>query len=203
MLDAAARHVGSELDCAWNAFTLQTLGDKMLEAGAVADPPTMGFVPPVTFGQVKAYRTEVQRRLGYAGQAAHDPGIDLPAGTLPGRRPGWSPVEPCPRARRHTLARRSGRTHLGTRCARGRPRLTTLQGQLAQALSRANYTASMYRPGAPLALHKQVEERAKAAIEDLLSYPALLDKEKGGQNTSARRGGGTGGAAAPASVPGS
>lgn len=187
---AVQRHVGLELVCTWNAFTLQTLGDKMLEADELADPDTVGFVPPVTFDQVQAYYTEVQLWLGYASQAGHDPEFDLPPGKLPARLPEWSPVEPCPRphldamiAALHTLR---GHAEVAmhnleqTTPEADKPRLARLQGQFAQAMAKANYTANMYVPDASLALHEQIEEHAKRAIEDLyrvgqlISYPALL-----------------------------
>ncbi|WP_235693027.1 hypothetical protein [Deinococcus aquaedulcis] len=92
---ALKRHVGLELACAWNAFALQTLGDKMLAADETADPGTVGFVPPVTFDQVEAYYQQVQRWLGHASQATHDPDFDCPRAPCPlPCRPGrpWSPV---------------------------------------------------------------------------------------------------------------
>lgn len=187
---AVKRHIGLELACTWNAFTLQTLGDKMLTSDETADPDTVGFVPPVTFDQVQGYYTGVQRWLGYASQAGHDPDFELPAGTLPARLPDWSPVEPCPRphldamiaaldvmrlhaeAAMHALEQATPETDAA--------RLARLKGQVAGALSRADYVSGMYAPGASLALHEQIEAHAKQAIEELyrvgqlISYPALL-----------------------------
>ncbi|MFC4425197.1 hypothetical protein [Deinococcus navajonensis] len=87
---AVKRHVGLELAFAWNAFALQTLGDKMLEADEAANPGTAGFVPPVAFDQVQGYDEQVQRWLGFASQAADDPEFDVPASTLPATLPRWS-----------------------------------------------------------------------------------------------------------------
>ena len=90
---ALKRHVGLELACAWNAFALQALGDKMLAADETADPGTVGFVPPVTFDQVEGYYQQVQRWLGHASQAT--PTSTCPGGPCqPPSRPGhpWSPV---------------------------------------------------------------------------------------------------------------
>ncbi|BDP43456.1 hypothetical protein DAETH_34250 (plasmid) [Deinococcus aetherius] len=187
---AVPRHVGLELACAWNAFTLQTLGDRMLEADEAADPGTAGFVPPVTFDQVQGYYTEVGRWLGYASQAEHDAGFDLPAGTLPARLPDWSPVEPCPRPHLDAMIAALDALRLHAEAAmhaleQGTPeadrsKLARLRGLFAEALSAANYVSGMYRPGASVALHEQIEEHAKRAIEGLyrvgqfISYPALL-----------------------------
>ncbi len=189
---AVRRHVGLELACTWNAFALQTLGDKMLEADEVADPATVGFVPPVTFGQVQAYYAEVQRWLGYASHAAHDPDFDLPAGTLPARLPEWSPVEPCPRPHLDAMIAALDAMRLHAEAAMHRleqatpqadaPKLARLRGQFAEVLSGAGYVSRMYVPGASLALHEQIEDHAKRAIEglyrvgQLLSYPALLSE---------------------------
>ncbi|GAA5514370.1 hypothetical protein Dcar01_03125 [Deinococcus carri] len=187
---AVKRHVGLELACAWNAFALQTLGDKMLEADEAADPATVGFVPPVTFDQVQGYYTGVQRWLGYASQAAHDPTFDLPPGTLPARLPDWSPVEPCPRPHLDAMIAALDAMRLHAEAAmhaleKATPeadaaRLARLRGQFAEALSQASYVVGMYTPQASPALHEQIEEQAKRAIEglyrvgQLISYPALL-----------------------------
>ncbi|MFC4637787.1 hypothetical protein [Deinococcus hohokamensis] len=187
---AVKRHVGLELACAWNAFALQTLGDKMLEADEAADPDTVGFVPPVTFDQVQGYYEQVQRWLGFASQAAHDPGFDVPPTTLPAKLPDWSPVEPCPRPHLDAMIAALSAMRLHAEAAmhnleKATPEadaaaLGRLRGQFAAALSKADYVVSMYRPDASLALHEQIEEKAKVAIEDLyrvgqlISYPALM-----------------------------
>ncbi|EYB69814.1 hypothetical protein DEIPH_ctg001orf0025 [Deinococcus phoenicis] len=187
---AVKRHVGLELACAWNAFALQTLGDKMLEADEAADPATAGFLPPVTFAQVQGYYTEVQRWLGHASQAAHDPEFELPPGTLPARLPEWSPVEPCPRPHLDAMIAALDALRLHAEAAmhqleRAAPeadaaRLARLRGQFAEVLSQAAYVSGMYTPGASPALHEQIEDHAKRALEglyrvgQLISYPALL-----------------------------
>lgn len=182
--------VGTELACTWNAFALQTLGDKMLEADEVADPDTAGFVPPVTFNQVQGYYQQVQQWLAYASRAGHDAAFGLPYGTLPARLPDWSPVEPCPRPhidammaalKAMLLHAEAAMNALETRTpASDLARLGQVRGLYAQVKSRAEYAAGMYSPGASQALHEQVEEVAKKALEELylvgqyLSYPALM-----------------------------
>ena len=187
---AMTAQVGTELACIWNAFALQTLGDKMLHADEVADPDTAGFVPPVTFGQVDAYYREVQTWMAHATRAAHDPDFTLPTGALPATLPEWSPVEPCPRPHLDAMiaALQAMQLHLEAAMQAleahtpetDAKNLARLRGLFAQAISGAKYARDMYTPGASAALHEQIEERAKKAVEDiyrvgqLVSYPALL-----------------------------
>ena len=187
---AMSAQVGLELACTWNAFALQTLGDKMLEADEVADPDSVGFVPPVTFDQVEGYYEGVQRWLAYASRATHDPSFTLPPRTLPAKLPDWSPVEPCPRPHLDAMiaAVRAMQVHLEAAMLAlekntpeaDLPKLSRLRGLFAEAVTASNYAASMYAPRASQALHEQIEERAKKAIEDIylvgqyVSYPALL-----------------------------
>lgn len=187
------RQLGLELACTWNAFALQTLGDKMLEADEQADPGTVGFVPPVTFQQVQSYYAEVQRWLAHASRAEHDPDFRLPRGSLPARLPDWSPVEPCPRPHLDALvaALRAMQLHLESAMhaleqhtpEADAPRLARLRGLFAEALAGASYALGMYAPQASAALHEQVEALAKRAVENiyrvgqLVSDPALLDAE--------------------------
>ncbi|WP_394650185.1 hypothetical protein [uncultured Deinococcus sp.] len=183
--------VGLELVCIWNAFVLQTLGDRMLEADEADDPATAGFVPPVTYDQVQAYYTGAQRWLAHASRAGHDPSFTVPE-TLPAPLPAWSPVEPCPRAHLGAMlaALRALGLHAeaamneleGAAPAADQARLSRLRWQYAQAAASARYALDMYRPDAGATLHEGIETRAKAALEDfyrvgqLLSYPALLGR---------------------------
>lgn len=187
---SVSRQVGLALTCTWNAFALQTLGDKMLEADEVADPDTAGFVPPVTFSQVQAYYQDVQRWMAHASRAQHDPGFDLPPGSLPAGLPAWSPVEPCPRPHLDAMiaALKAMQLHLEAAMhaletstpEADAPKLGRLRGLYAEAVSSASYALNMYAPNASLQLHEQVEERAKAAVEQLyrvgqfVSFPALM-----------------------------
>lgn len=195
--------VGLELACIWNAFALQTLGDKMLEADEIADPDSVGFVPPVTFEQVQGYYVDVQRWLAHATRAAHDPTFDLPDNTLPASLPDWSPVEPCPRPHLDAIiaALKAMELHAGAAMnaletntpEADKGKLGKLRGLFAQAVTQGNYVVGMYAPGASQTLHEEIEERAKKAIEDIyligqyLSYPDLLlsqptPREKAGKN---------------------
>lgn len=187
---AMSRQVGLELVCIWNAFALQTLGDKMLEADEVADPDSVGFVPPVTFEQVQGYYVDVQRWLAHATRAAHDPAFELPDGSLPAKLPDWSPVEPCPRPHLDAIIAALKAMELHAEAAmnaleKSTPagdseKLNRLRGLFAEAVTQGRYVVSLYTPGASQNLHEQIEERAKKATEDIylvgqyLSYPDLL-----------------------------
>ncbi|WP_155299558.1 hypothetical protein [Deinococcus kurensis] len=206
--------VGTELACIWNAFALQTLGDRMLSADETADPATAGFVPPVTFNQVQAYYQDVQRWLAHATRAAHDPHFQ-PDSPLPAPLPDWSPVEPCPRPHLDAMIAALGamRLHAGSVMnalekatpEADRGQLAGVRGLFAEAVSRAEYAERMYTPGASQALHEQVEEHAKRAVEALyhagqvLSYPALHTRQAPRQRPSP---GGVGGRAVHVALPG-
>ncbi|GGK92160.1 hypothetical protein [Deinococcus radiotolerans] len=192
--------VGVELACIWNAFALQTLGDRMLRADEQADPATVGFVPPVTFSQVQAYYQDVQRWLAHATRAAHDPQFQ-PAAPLPAPLPDWSPVEPCPRPHLDAMIAALSAMRLHAESVMNalekstpeahRSRLAGVRGLFAEAVSRAEYAERMYTPGASQALHEQVEEHAKKAVEGLyhagqvLSYPALIKARRAPDRTAA------------------
>lgn len=78
----------SEILCTWNAFVLQTLGDRILDADYQNDSSTPGFVPPVTADQILSFYTQVEGWLNRAQQAHFNPEYkldvyvpaDLPAG---------------------------------------------------------------------------------------------------------------------------
>lgn len=79
----------AETLCAWNAFVLQTLGDRFLEADYQGDPHTKGFVPPITADQILAFYTPVEGWLNRAQQAHLNPDykLDMP---VPSQLPAWS-----------------------------------------------------------------------------------------------------------------
>lgn len=187
---SAAPHESLELLCTWNAFALQTLGDRMLDADYAHQPATAYFVPRVTFDQVQAYYGQVEGWLARARQAAHDPGYRVDV-ALPASLPSWSPVEPCPRAhlegmmaaveamRLHAEAALHAFENAGTPPER-QGDLGRLRALAAQAASKADYVRGLYAPNASQALHERVEEHAKTAVElyyrlgQLLSMPSLL-----------------------------
>ena len=89
---------------AWNAFFLQTMGDKLLSADYETDTRTVGFVPPITAEQALRFYASVEVWLSRARQAEANPNFSL-TGVLPNELPLWVEVEPCPRA--HLAAMRA------------------------------------------------------------------------------------------------
>lgn len=79
--------------CAWNAFALQTIADRLLDADSAADPGTAGYVPRSTLGFARACLDEVPDWLSLARaiQSDPDPRISI---RLPARLPGWERDEP-------------------------------------------------------------------------------------------------------------
>jgi hypothetical protein len=98
--------------CAWNAYTLQVLGDQFLDADYAANPLTTGFVPPVTAAQVLGFYSQVEPWLNRAQQARSNPEYRLDV-QVPAELPRWSEVEPCPNSHLHGMmaAMRSVREH--------------------------------------------------------------------------------------------
>ena len=82
--------------CVWNAFALQLLADKILEANDTLDPLTAGFVPPQTHQAVLTLYETSSRWYKNAQQAKKDskfqPSIKLPASI-----PGWKQNNQLPR----------------------------------------------------------------------------------------------------------
>ena len=179
--------------CAWNAFALQTLGDKFLEADYSLNPVTAGFVPPVTAEQVLAFYSQVEGWLNRAQQAHSNPGYRLDVG-VPADLPVWSEIEPCPNAHLEGMraAMRALRAHaetaLGFFEAMGAPpnkQATIHQARQlwAAATTTARYAEDLWG-GTPAAeLHEQIEDHLKEAIERLyrlgqmLAVPALLEED--------------------------
>ncbi|MET7401473.1 hypothetical protein ABZS66_49125 [Dactylosporangium sp. NPDC005572] len=90
-------NAGTQLVAAWNAFVLQTLSERFLDADYQARPGTAGFVPAVTFAQVYAWLAAVELWVSHARQARVNPDYDLTqAMRLPAPLPAWAEGEPCP-----------------------------------------------------------------------------------------------------------
>ena len=188
----AGRHEQLELLCTWNAFALQTLGDKMLDADYAEQPATAYFVPRVTFDQVQAYYGQVEGWLGRARAAEGNPqyGVDV---SLPASLPSWSPVEPCPRPHLGGMlaALKAMRLHATAALhvfeGEGTPKerqadLARLRQLFGEAEAKTEYAERLYAPNATAELHERVEEHAKNAVElyyrlgQLLSMPSLLGR---------------------------
>lgn len=175
----------AEILCTWNAFVLQTLGDRFLDADYQGDPLTAGFVPPITADQILSFYMPVEGWLNRAQQAHHNPDykLDLP---VPAQLPAWSEVEPCPNAHLVGMleAMRAVRDH--TQAA-----LTFLEGSEPQSdeqkrglnlirqvqaatMSKARYAEDMMNGNPSRDVHERVEEHVKDAVEGLFLLGQLL-----------------------------
>jgi len=77
------------LVCTWNAFVLQTLGNAFLDADYRDNPPTAGFVPPITADQVMRFYSPVESWLTRAQEALANPDYQLDV-AIPVELPAWS-----------------------------------------------------------------------------------------------------------------
>ena len=175
--------------CAWNAFALQTLGDRLLEADYESEPSTVGYVEPVTAEQVLALYGQVPEWLSRARQARASVSFRLDV-AVPAAFPEWSEVEPCPRPhlaairsaldqlRLHAAAAMAG-FHLNLDDDERRRAHDRVHEVLAEAEAAAAYADRLWAPAVPASVHEAVEDHAKRAVErfyeagQLLSMPAL------------------------------
>ena len=79
--------------CAWNAFALQTIADKLIEADSAADPETEGWVPRSTLNYMSLCVDLVQEWIRQARIVQSDPAARVATG-LPARLPIWRRDEP-------------------------------------------------------------------------------------------------------------
>lgn len=184
----------TQLLSTWNAFALQTLGDRFIEADYEADPATVGYLPPVTAEQAARFLGEVQQWSGLARRGAADPAFDLTAErALPAPLPAWVEVEPCPIPHLVAMvaAARSMREHIEAALAdfnrtplpEGKePVAARLRGMLADADSAVAYAESMRSAGENRSVHERVEKLVQKGIGiyyhvgQLLAQPALLER---------------------------
>jgi hypothetical protein len=82
--------------CIWNAFALQLLADKILEANDTLDPLTAGFVPPQTHQAVLTLYETSSSWYRNARQAEQDSNFK-PSTKLPAALPGWKQNNQFPR----------------------------------------------------------------------------------------------------------
>ncbi|WP_019501313.1 hypothetical protein [Pseudanabaena sp. PCC 6802] len=177
--------------CAWNAFVLQTLGDRLLEADYQADPSTVGYVPPMTAEQALAYYSQVESWLNRAHQAQYNPAYQVD-GYLPADLPPWEESESCPNTHLDGMveATRLIRTHAEAAIATFEAETIPAEKQstihqirqlLAAANSEADYAEQLWKPNLPQAVHPKVERYAKAALASyyhlgqILAMPQLLE----------------------------
>jgi hypothetical protein len=203
-LDAWSVEPGAQiaLVCAWNAFALQLLGDRLLEADYQASPRTVGYVPPVTAEQALAFYGQVAGWLGRARQAEASTTYELDV-DVPAPLPPWSEVVPCPSA--HLAAMRAALDqlhqhasaalvdfHLDPTDEERRRAQDRIHELLATAESSAGYADRLWAPTVPPALHEEIERHAKTAVEafyelgQLLAMPRLATRPRPNVSPAAR-----------------
>ncbi len=184
----------AEMLCTWNAFVLQTLGDRFLEADYEGDPHTVGFVPAITSDQILSFYTQVEGWLNRAQQAHFNPDYKLDV-AVPAALPAWSEVEPCPNAHLVGMleAMRAVRDHTDAALLflndspPQTPEQTKSANQIRQvhasAQTKARYAEDMMSGSNPSRdVHERVEEHVKEAVENyyllgqLLAMPELATK---------------------------
>lgn len=197
--------VQAALLAGWVAFSLQVLGDEMLDADAALDPATAKYVPPATAQQVTEFYEPVRAWIGRAQAAKANPSYRLDV-TLPEVLPPWVEVEPCPPA--HVFALRQAVTRLRQYTEGLVPGFDSQQGHagdlvaqgLAEAGSAADYATGMW--GDPTSeplpqTHAVIESSLKTAAEtyfylgQLIAMPSLADaprrvRDEGDDQTKAK-----------------
>ena len=183
----------AEILCTWNAFVLQTLGDRFLEADYEGDANTVGFVPAITSDQILRFYTQVEGWLNRAQQAHYNPSYKLDI-YVPAELPPWSEVEPCPNAhlfgmleamravRDHTQAALTFLNDSPPQNDVQEKQRDRIRQQHASAMTKARYADDMMSGNPSREIHELVEEHVKDAIEkfyllgQLLAMPELADQ---------------------------
>lgn len=186
---AALPAVQAALLAGWVAFSLQVLGDEMLDADAALDPATANYVPPATAQQVTEFYEPVRAWIGRAQAAKANSSYRLDV-TLPEVLPPWVEVEPCPPA--HVFALRQAVTRLRQYTEGLVPGFDSQQGHagdlvaqgLAEAGSAADYATGMWGDSTSEPLpqtHAVIESSLKTAAEtyfylgQVIAMPSLAD----------------------------
>ncbi|HYT26202.1 MAG TPA: hypothetical protein VEP73_06940 [Actinomycetota bacterium] len=178
--------------CAWNAFSLQLLGDELLASDYQANPSTVGFVPPVTAAQVHAFYDQVEEWLSRARQALDNPVYRLDA-YVPAELPAWSDAERCPREHLEALLVAGRRLRQRAEIALGdltrsvpagrEPDAARLRQLLAVVDTAIDYADRLHRGDVGEEVHERIEQSVRLAIEtayllgQLVAMPALLDRQ--------------------------
>lgn len=183
----------AEILCTWNAFVLQTLGDRLLEADYANDPDTKGFVLPITADQILRFYGQVEEWLNRAQQAHYNPDYKLDI-AVPVELPAWSGVEPCPNVHLFGMmeALRAVQDHteaalifLNSSPPHNKEQeksLNAIRQLHAAAQTKARYADDMMGSSPSRDVHERVKEYIKEAIEQyyllgqFLAMPALAAK---------------------------
>jgi hypothetical protein len=190
------RSTQAEILCTWNAFVLQTLGDRILDADYQNDPSTHGFVPPITADQILSFYSQVEGWINRAQQAHYNPDYKLDL-YVPAELPAWSEVEPCPNAhligmleamravRDHTEAALLFLNESPPNNEEQKKHLNAIRQLHAAAMTKARYAEDMMTGNPTRDVHERVEEHVKVAIEhfyllgQILAMPELASRING------------------------
>jgi hypothetical protein len=194
---AAPAAVGSQRLAAWNAFVLQTLGERFLDADYAAKPATAGFVPAVTYDQTARWLAAVEGWVSRARQARANPDYDISRELgLPAGLPPWAEAEPCPPEHLTALlaAIPPVREHVDVALFalekagvpdRRRPAFNRLRQQAAEAAAATDYAIALRVQRHDATLHELIENNLKRALElwfhagQLAAMPQLLGTYRG------------------------
>lgn len=186
--------VAAQRLCTWNAFVLQTLGERLIDADYETSPRTAGFLPPVTSEQVGRLLGQVEGWLSRARRAAADSGYRVGDElALPADLPDWVTVEPCPPAHLSAMLAAGAAVQQHAQLAlydlekAGVPvecaaQLGTLRQLAAQADTAFQFAGRLYQPGASVAVHEAAEDALHRALEacyhlgQLAAMPALVER---------------------------
>lgn len=188
---ASAPNVQAALLAGWVAFSLQVLGDELLDADATLDPSTAHYLPRVTAEQAMAFYEPVPAWMGRARAAQASPSYRLDV-QVPEVLPEWVEAEPCPHAhllafrqavarlREHTDAVRSG-FDPGPQHAHARDIVAQAVAEADAATDYANGLWSDAKEAPPASVHEAVESHLQHAVESyfylgqVMAVPALAD----------------------------
>ena len=185
--------VNSQLLASWNAFVLQTLGETFLDADYLADPGTVGFVPPVTYDQTARWLAAVEGWVSRARQARVNPEYDISYElALPASLPPWAEVEPCPPehlsamlaaippVREHVAVAMFALEQAGIPDDR-RAAVNRLKQLIAEAEAATDYAMGLRTAQHHRTLHELIENNLKQSLDlwfhagQLAAMPRLID----------------------------
>ncbi|RYG46422.1 hypothetical protein EON79_10200 [bacterium] len=183
---------------AWCAFVLQVLGNEFLDADDGFDPPTRGFLPPVTADQVSRLYAPIEGLVGLSRQAGAD--VNHRFQEKVAELPPWNETSPSPPAYVAGLlgAMRALQPHAGAAVASlglEAPENATaarqfhqIRGLHAAAEAKAHYVAGIYGSDAQAGLDPRIEPSVKETIEALFDVGRLAAIPKLVQKISYSRG---------------
>jgi acetyl esterase len=188
--------------CGWNAFALQLLGDRMLEAADPGGRPADGPACDVTRKQALAFHGQVEDWVRRGRHAEADPtyrlDVEVPAGL-----PGWIQAAPGPPEHLAALlaACRELRPYAEVAfadlerdvpAARQEP-LGRLRRQLAAVTAAATYAEWLHQQDTTRTV-RRIQEKLETAIDgayrlgQLVAMPGLLDAQPRGHARAGRPG---------------